>query len=425
MMLSSMFFLVVHSSELARATICWPIQASVAKELETKRNVHGIWFQHEGSALAEKEIIYRNDLRSGWFQAMWTVVDLVLGQFFLTPVSGAQITWSRTIPKGSYSQTAPQCTSFLAFGQSLAGLQTTGVVLRAGSTSVKCMDATIAKQITENFSSLCSDSGTKNKYSCNGNSWVTVICGGPEISVSVEGDINGCTCGATETVTIRPCNSYNFGGVGSNSCNSITTTLEITIYYTLPTASPTETPTASPTNLPTETPTAPPTNLPTETPTALPTNLPTETPTTPPTNLLTQRPTAQPTTSSIINSGDDVDKIKNFDIVDRDDDTALIYHEIAFAIADTNKDGKLSLSEYEAARAVRIFVDTSYMPTNSDDIDITKDFDIIDKNVDGFLNYDEVAFAIADTTKDGRLSYEEYEAALAVGIFPDTSYTIE
>jgi len=336
----------------------------------------------------------------------------------LTPVSGASITWSQTIQRGSHPKTSPHCTSFLEFGQSLAGLQATGIVLRAGSTSVECFDATIAKQIADDFSSLCSDnSRAYKKYSCNDNSWLTGICGGPEISGRIEGHINKCDCGMPRMVTIRACHPH-FGGIGSNICPSSTTTLEITVIYTgnvinFPTATPTETPTASLTNLPTETPTAPPTNL------------PTENPTTPPTNLATQTPTAQPTTSSIINPGDDVDKIVNFNIVDRDGDAALIYHEIAFAMADTNKDSKLSFSEYEAARAVRIFVDTSYMPTNPDDIDITKDFDIIDKNVDGFLNYDEVAFAIADTTKDGRLSYEEYEAALAVGIFTDTSYTIE
>jgi len=190
---------------------------------------------------------------------------------------------------------------------------------------------------------------------------------------------------------IRPCvNNVHWGGTKANVCNSVTTTLSVTVFHT----------TDEPTNMPTETPTEKP----------------------------SETPTVQPTNSSMIQSRDDGNIITDFGTVDRDGDATLIYHEIVFAIADANKDSKLSLSEYQAARAERIFVDTSYMQTNSsiaDDVDLIADFDIIDRNADGVLNYDEIAYAIADTTKDGSLSYDEYEAARSDGIFVDTSYPFE
>merc|ERR1739838_234140 len=143
------------------------------------------------------------------------------------------------------------------------------------------------------------------------------------------------------------------------------------------------------------------------------------TPTAQPTPMPTRTPTLSPTTRPTIHA----DLIKDFDIIDKNGDGSLNYDEIAFAISDTNKDNKLSLKEYEAARADRIFIDTTYTPRNSsvvkfsDDVDFITDFNIFDKNGDGFLNYDEVVFAIADIKKDGKLSLEDYEKARADRIF--------
>jgi len=201
-----------------------------------------------------------------------------------------------------------------------------------------------------------------------------------------------------------------------------------------PTAMPTETPTTQPTTIPTKTPTTqptlPPTAIPTETPTTQPTTMPTVTPTTQPTTMPTQTPSALPTLSLTAMPTVHADLINDFEIIDKNGDGSLNYDEIVFAIADTNKDHKLSLKEYEAARADRLFIDTKYTRTNSsvkisDDVDLSADFHTIDRNGDGFLNYDEIAFAIVDVKKNGKLSLEEYEAARADRIFVDTSYKPE
>jgi len=50
-----------------------------------------------------------------------------------------------------------------------------------------------------------------------------------------------------------------------------------------------------------------------------------------------------------------------------------------------------------------------------------EDFTRIDKDGDGYLNYNEIVFDIADTDKDGLLSLEEYAAARAAGNLADTA----
>jgi len=52
---------------------------------------------------------------------------------------------------------------------------------------------------------------------------------------------------------------------------------------------------------------------------------------------------------------------------------------------------------------------------------IADDFNRIDKDGDGMLNYNEVAFDVADTNKDGMLSQEEYYNARAAGNLSNTA----
>lgn len=352
----------------------------------------------------------------GSFQTIWTMIDLLFGQFLFIPVSGSSVTWSRTIPGGNLAKQSSTCTSYTDFRMSLAGMEVSRIVLVAGSISVECSNRTIAQQIIDAFSA-----GTVRGLSCHGNSWLAGTCGGDSsISVAREGESKACECFDNEAVMIRPCiDNSNWGGTGSDVCGSVTTTLSISVYRYIPTNMPTAMPTETPTTAPTLSPTSSPTETPTTLPTGIPSHLPTET------------PTDQPTLS-IIQYEDPVDSIiTDFDIVDKNGDEYLNYEEIVFAIADTAKDGRLSLDEYQAARAEGHFIDTSYSqsnfstPNSPDFADVTKDFGIIDRNHDEFLNYDEIAFAIADITKDGKLSILEYKAARTDGIFIDTSYTLE
>jgi len=337
------------------------------------------------------------------------VILFLLSVFLLSSQSAKTLVWSRSIPRGSLSNSSPICTSMQEYRQSLVGFKTAVVAIMAGSTTVTCSNAAIAKQITDSFASI--SSGT---FACQGYNWYTGPCGdGAEISVSVD-DSEICACHKDEVV-IRPCiNNGNWGGSGT-VCASVTTTLRMTVVE----APPTSQPTLSPTATPTETPTIKPTRQPTFSPTAMPTKVPTLSPSATPTSSQTFKPTV------------DVDLISDFDAIDKNGDGSLNYDEIAFAIADTNKDNKLSLEEYECARANRVFVDTAYTITtsitiqSSDDVYLRTDFDVIDKNGDGFLNFSEIAFAIADFKKDSKLSLEEYEAARADRIFPDTSYTLK
>jgi len=55
------------------------------------------------------------------------------------------------------------------------------------------------------------------------------------------------------------------------------------------------------------------------------------------------------------------------------------------------------------------------------DGNVIDDFNRIDKDGDGMLNYNEVAFDVADTNKDGVLSQEEYYNARAAGNLGNTA----
>jgi len=100
--------------------------------------------------------------------------------------------------------------------------------------------------------------------------------------------------------------------------------------------------------------------------------------------------------------------IADFNRIDRHDIEGLLtYNEVVFDMADSDKDGFLSLKEYSKARAVN-----RYRKTISH-ADALTDFKRIDQDGDGLLNYDDLAFAIADSNKDGVLSLVEYSRARA------------
>jgi len=103
----------------------------------------------------------------------------------------------------------------------------------------------------------------------------------------------------------------------------------------------------------------------------------------------------------------DLDKA-DFNRIDRREKKGfLTYDELVFDMADNNKDGFLSLKEYSEARDVKRFRRTI------SDAGVWTDFHRIDKDGDGLLNYDDLAFAMADTNKDGQLSLVEYSRARA------------
>jgi len=100
--------------------------------------------------------------------------------------------------------------------------------------------------------------------------------------------------------------------------------------------------------------------------------------------------------------------ITDFNRIDRHDIKGfLTYDEVVFDTADINKDRFLSLKEYSKAREVNRFRQTI------SDKDVWTDFHRIDRDGDGLLNYDDLAFAMADTNKDGKLSLLEYSRARA------------
>jgi len=101
------------------------------------------------------------------------------------------------------------------------------------------------------------------------------------------------------------------------------------------------------------------------------------------------------------------DFVPDFERVDITGDGVLTFEEFVFDVADTDRDGQLSLEEYSDARLHRILADTGV------DSDTKVDFDRIDKDDNGFLNLFEIQFEIADSNNDGVLPYSEYYLARA------------
>jgi len=100
--------------------------------------------------------------------------------------------------------------------------------------------------------------------------------------------------------------------------------------------------------------------------------------------------------------------ITDFNRIDRHDVKGfLTYDEVVFDMADIDKDGFLSLKEFTKARE-----ENRYRETMSD-TDVWTDFHRIDRDGDGLLNYDDLAFAMADSNNDGKLSLVEYSRARA------------
>ena len=157
---------------------------------------------------------------------LWTVAELLIGQFLFTPVSGASVTWSRTIAKGSLSTSSSICKSMQKFRLGLVGFKTTAVAVSAGSTYFKCSNAAIAKQITDSFSSSLS---SPINFSCQGKSWSIGKCGGGASIAVKDSGAHQCTC-SSQDLAIRPCiGNDNWGGTGPRVCSSVTTTLSITV----------------------------------------------------------------------------------------------------------------------------------------------------------------------------------------------------
>jgi len=87
---------------------------------------------------------------------------------------------------------------------------------------------------------------------------------------------------------------------------------------------------------------------------------------------------------------------------DRSEDGFLNFDEFVFDIADSNRDGVLSFLEYSAARE-----DKDFSKTATDE-DFVTDFNRIDKDGNVLLTFNEILFDAIDSDKDGLLSTEEY-----------------
>lgn len=137
------------------------------------------------------------------------------------------MSWSKTIPSGNLSLPSNFCSSVKIFQDYLVGVQTTSIVLSAGSVSYSCTNATVASKITDAFS-ICKSRCTTQNFLCDNHAWSVGKCGsGGEISVG-----NGGICKCKGDLSIRPCaDSGNLGGVGPNMCNRQELTLSITVNY--------------------------------------------------------------------------------------------------------------------------------------------------------------------------------------------------
>jgi len=95
----------------------------------------------------------------------------------------------------------------------------------------------------------------------------------------------------------------------------------------------------------------------------------------------------------------------DFERADKSVNGFVDFEEIMFEIADLNGDGVLTPLEYSEARSYKRFEYTT------SDTDIASDFSRIDKDDNLMLTIDEIAFDFADTDKDSKLSLEEFALA--------------
>jgi len=101
-----------------------------------------------------------------------------------------------------------------------------------------------------------------------------------------------------------------------------------------------------------------------------------------------------------------VELAENFERADKSSNGFVDFEEMIFEVADLDGDGALSSSEYSKARSFHRFDGKT-----SSDKDMVIDFSRIDKNGNLLLTIDEIAFDIADTNKDSELSLEEFARA--------------
>jgi len=98
--------------------------------------------------------------------------------------------------------------------------------------------------------------------------------------------------------------------------------------------------------------------------------------------------------------------VGEFDRADKNLNGFVDMEEIIFELADLDGDGVLSILEYSEARSLNRFDDTT-----SPDTDMATDFSRVDKDGNLLLTIDEIAFDIADTNKDSQLSLAEFALA--------------
>jgi len=101
----------------------------------------------------------------------------------------------------------------------------------------------------------------------------------------------------------------------------------------------------------------------------------------------------------------DPELVQAFERADKTVDGFVDFEEMMFEVADLNGDGMISPLEYSEARSHNRFEYTT------SDTDIATDFSRVDKDGNLLLTIDEIAFDFADTDKDSELSLEEFARA--------------
>jgi hypothetical protein len=119
-------------------------------------------------------------------------------------------------------QDAPaQCTNWNDFLDNQLDLGSFTAVTVSGTfdpTGVTCSDPTAATQICQALHNRATTS-----VSCNGHSWNIGQCGGLELAV----DNPVCFCTSGFDHTLRPCEGFQWGGVGTQTCFAPSQTMTV------------------------------------------------------------------------------------------------------------------------------------------------------------------------------------------------------